>query len=243
MNNNQIKITSKIKEAIQNNKPIVALESTLISHGLPYPDNINVANESIKAVEKSGSIAATIGIINGIIKIGLNKDDLENKISVTEKKLNLLKTIRLSYGDSVTTELAVVSDAPVASLVVPEKPKLTFEELLAIASIEDGKKVSSKCTACHGFNSGGGNRIGPNLWGILGKAKAEASGFKYSDSLMGLGGIWSIEDMNLWLKSPKKYAPGNSMAFVGLRKDKDRANLIAYLNSMSESPVSLTTLK
>ena len=173
----------------------------------------------------------------------LNKDDLENKISVTEKKLNLLKTIRLSYGDSGTTELAVVSDTPVASLVVPEKPKLTFEELLAIASIEDGKKVSSKCTACHGFNSGGGNRIGPNLWGILGKAKAEAGGFKYSDSLMGLGGIWSIEDMNLWLKSPKKYAPGNSMAFVGLRKDKDRANLIAYLNSMSESPVSLTTLK
>ena len=173
----------------------------------------------------------------------LNKDDLENKISVTEKKLNLLKTIRLSYGDLGTVELAVVSDAPVASLVVPEKPKLTFEELLAIASIEDGKKVSSKCTACHGFNSGGGNRIGPNLWGILGKAKAEASGFKYSDSLMGLGGIWSIEDMNLWLKSPKKYAPGNSMAFVGLRKDKDRANLIAYLNSMSERPVSLTTLK
>ena len=173
----------------------------------------------------------------------LNRDELDNKILISEKKLNLLKTIRLSYGDLGTTELASISDAPLASVVVPEKPKLTFEELLAIASIEDGKKVSSKCTACHGFNSGGGNRIGPNLWGILGKAKAEASGFKYSDSLMGLGGTWSIEDMNLWLKSPKKYAPGNSMAFVGLRKDKDRANLIAYLNSMAESPVSLTTLK
>jgi len=173
----------------------------------------------------------------------LNRDELDNKILISEKKLNLLKTIRLSYGDLGTTELASTSDAPLASVAVPEKPKLTFEELLAIASIEDGKKVSSKCTACHGFNSGGGNRIGPNLWGILGKAKAEASGFKYSDSLMGLGGTWSIEDMNLWLKSPKKYAPGNSMAFVGLRKDKDRANLIAYLNSMTESPVSLTTLK
>ena len=173
----------------------------------------------------------------------LNRDELDNKILISEKKLNLLKKIRLSYGDLGTTELASTSDAPLASVVVPEKPKLTFEELLAIASIEDGKKVSSKCTACHGFNSGGGNRIGPNLWGILGKAKAEASGFKYSDSLMGLGGTWSIEDMNLWLKSPKKYAPGNSMAFVGLRKDKDRANLLAYLNSMSESPVSLTTLK
>ena len=173
----------------------------------------------------------------------LNKDELEDKILISEKKLNLLKTIRLTYGDLATTELAATSDIPIASITAPEKPKLTFEELLAIASIEDGKKVSSKCTACHGFNSGGNNRIGPNLWGILGKAKAEASGFKYSDSLKGLGGIWSIEDMNLWLKSPKKYAPGNSMAFVGLRKDKDRANLIAYLNSMSESPVSLTTLK
>ena len=173
----------------------------------------------------------------------LNKDELEDKILISEKKLNLLKTIRLTYGDLATTELAATSDLPIASIAAPEKPKLTFEELLAIASIEDGKKVSSKCTACHGFNSGGNNRIGPNLWGILGKAKAEASGFKYSDSLKGLGGIWSIEDMNLWLKSPKKYAPGNSMAFVGLRKDKDRANLIAYLNSMSESPVSLTNLK
>ena len=173
----------------------------------------------------------------------LNKDELEDKILISEKKLDLLKTIRLTYGDLATTELAATSDLPLASIAAPEKPKLTFEELLAIASIEDGKKVSSKCTACHGFNSGGNNRIGPNLWGILGKAKAEASGFKYSDSLKGLGGIWSIEDMNLWLKSPKKYAPGNSMAFVGLRKDKDRANLIAYLNSMSESPVSLTNLK
>ena len=173
----------------------------------------------------------------------LNKDELEDKILISEKKLNLLKTIRLTYGDLGVTELAGVSETATVTEVAPEKPKLTFEELLAIASIEAGKKVSSKCTACHGFNSGGGNRIGPNLWGILGKAKAEASGFKYSDSLMGLGGIWSIEDMNLWLKSPKKYAPGNSMAFVGLRKDKDRANLIAYLNSMSESPVSLTTLK
>ena len=173
----------------------------------------------------------------------LNKDELEDKILISEKRLDLLKTIRLTYGDLATTELAATSDLPIASIAAPEKPKLTFEELLAIASIEDGKKVSSKCTACHGFNSGGNNRIGPNLWGILGKAKAEANGFKYSDSLKGLGGIWSIEDMNLWLKSPKKYAPGNSMAFVGLRKDKDRANLLAYLNSMSESPVSLTTLK
>ena len=172
-----------------------------------------------------------------------NTDELEDKILSAEKKLNLLKIIRLSYGDIGTSEIASITETTTIDVVVPEKPKLTFEELLAAASIDAGKKVSSKCTACHGFNSGGGNRIGPNLWAILGKAKAEAAGFNYSDALKGLGGVWSVEDMNLWLKSPKKYAPGNSMAFVGLRKDKDRANLIAYLNSMSDSPVSLTNLK
>ena len=170
----------------------------------------------------------------------LNTDELEDKILIVEKKLNLLKAIRLSYGDIGTSEIASVTETKTVEVVVPEKPKLTFEELLAAASIDAGKKVSSKCTACHGFNSGGGNRIGPNLWAILGKAKAEATGFNYSDALKGLGGVWSVDDMNLWLKSPKKYAPGNSMAFVGLRKDKDRANLLAYLNSMSDSPIELT---
>ena len=170
----------------------------------------------------------------------LNTDELEDKILIAEKKLNLLKAIRLSYGDVGTSEIASITETTTVEVVVPEKPKLTFEELLATASIDAGKKVSSKCTACHGFNSGGGNRIGPNLWAILGKAKAEATGFNYSDALKGLGGVWSVDDMNLWLKSPKKYAPGNSMAFVGLRKDKDRANLLAYLNSMSDSPIELT---
>ena len=170
----------------------------------------------------------------------LNTDELEDKILIAEKKLNLLNAIRLSYGDFGVSEIDSITETTEVDIVVPEKPKLTFEELLATASIDAGKKVSSKCTACHGFNSGGGNRIGPNLWAILGKAKAEATGFNYSDALKGLGGVWSVDDMNLWLKSPKKYAPGNSMAFVGLRKDKDRANLLAYLNSMSDSPIELT---
>ena len=109
MNNNQIKINSKIKKAIQNNKPIVALESTLISHGLPYPDNINVANESIKAVEKSGSIAATIGIINGIIKIGLNKDDIEILASTKNVEKVSLHNIALSLFNKKNAATTVES--------------------------------------------------------------------------------------------------------------------------------------
>ena len=173
----------------------------------------------------------------------LKKGDLEDKIILVENKINLLKNIRLSYGDAGVVTLSETAEIGMVESSVIEKPKLTFDELLAIASIDAGKKVSSKCTACHGFNSGGGNRIGPNLWGILGKAKSKAEGFKYSDALTGLSGVWSVEDMNAWLKSPKKFAPGNSMAFVGLRKDKDRANLLAFLNSMSDSPIELTNSK
>ncbi len=169
----------------------------------------------------------------------LNKDEIENKIPTIKRKLNLLKKVRSSYGESSIPEIAGTNTDSSTKVVVVEKPKLSFEELLAIASIESGKKVSSKCIACHGFNSGGGNRIGPNLWNILGTNKANASGFNYSDSLKNIGGEWSIEEMNLWLKSPKKYAPGNTMSFVGLRKDKDRANLIAYLNSLSDKPIPL----
>ena len=169
----------------------------------------------------------------------LNKTEIETKIPIIEGKLNLLKNIRSTYGETSSSEIAGINTNSSTQVVVAEKPKLSFEELLTIASIESGKKVSSKCIACHGFNSGGGNRIGPNLWNILGTNKANAAGFNYSDSLKSIGGEWSIEEMNLWLKSPKKYAPGNAMSFVGLRKDKDRANLIAYLNSMSDKPIPL----
>ena len=182
-------------------------------------------------------------LISGKTHSILKKDDLGNKILLLENKINLLKNIRFSYGDVGITKYSETAEIGEVKASVIAKPKLTFAELLAIASIADGKKVSSKCTACHGFNSGGGNRIGPNLWGILGKAKSKAEGFRYSDTLNGLSGVWSVEDMNAWLKSPKKFAPGNSMAFVGLRKDKDRANLLAYLNSMSDNPIELTNSK
>ena len=121
--------------------------------------------------------------------------------------------------------------------VIIELPKLSFEEELALASIDAGAKLSKKCTACHSLNSAGGNRVGPTLWNIVNAPKAKVDGFSYSASLSSLGGSWSVQDLNLWLKSPKKYAPGNAMSFAGLRKIKDRANMIAFLNSISDEPI------
>ena len=104
----KIKINPKIKEALENNKPIVALESTLISHGLPYPENIKVAKESIKAVEESGSAAATIGIINGEIIIGLNENEIEVLASSKNVEKVSLHNIALSlfYKHNAATTVA-----------------------------------------------------------------------------------------------------------------------------------------
>ena len=117
MLNKYIKISSKINDAIERNKPIVALESTLISHGLPYPENIKVASESIRAIEESGSIAATIGIIDGKIKIGLDNKD----INILAKSINVQKVslhnIALSLFNKQNAATTVATTINIASKI------------------------------------------------------------------------------------------------------------------------------
>ena len=111
---------------------------------------------------------------------------------------------------------------------------------LATASAEKGEAVFKKCTACHNAEKGGAAGIGPNLWGIVGKAHAAAAGYGYSDALLAMKGKpWSWDELNAWLTSPKAYAAGTKMAFAGVSKPEDRANLLAYLNSKSDSPMAL----
>ena len=117
MLNKYIKINSKIREAFDNNKAVVALESTLISHGLPYPENIKVANESIKAVEESGCTAATIGIINGEIKIGLSSDDIEILANSNDVQKVSLHNIALSLFNKQNAATTVASTVNIASKV------------------------------------------------------------------------------------------------------------------------------
>ena len=117
MHNNQIKINTKIKEALEKNKPVVALESTLISHGLPYPENIKVANESIKAVEENGSTAATVGIIKGEIKIGLDNDDLEILSNSNDVEKVSLHNIALSLFNKKNAATTVATTINIASKV------------------------------------------------------------------------------------------------------------------------------
>ena len=174
----------------------------------------------------------------------IGRERLINKINQQKSDIAAFKKIMpmASVADTITdvkNELLSEQNDQIVEekKIIVEPPKLTFEEELALASVDAGAKLSRKCTACHSLNSTGGNRVGPTLWNIVNAPKAKIEGFSYSASLISLGGNWTIQDLNLWLKSPKKYAPGNAMSFAGLRKIKDRANMVAFLNSISDEPL------
>lgn len=112
-----------------------------------------------------------------------------------------------------------------------------IEALLATADPANGAKVFAKCAACHSITKGGANGVGPNLWGVMGKKHGAAAGFAYSSALTGKGANWDWTNMSAWLKSPRKYAEGTKMTFAGLSAGKDRADVIAYLNQQSDSPL------
>ena len=115
--------------------------------------------------------------------------------------------------------------------------------LLAAADPDAGKAKTTQCAACHTFDKGGPNRIGPNLYGIVGDQIAhDRGGFSFSQALSSKGGTWTIDNLNAWLWKPQSFAQGTKMTFIGLPKAQDRANVIAYLNTMSDNPKPLASL-
>ena len=111
----------------------------------------------------------------------------------------------------------------------------TLAQLLANADITKGAKVAKKCAACHTFDDGGANKIGPNLFGIVGRPTAQVAGFNYSSPMSALGGNWGFEELNAFLEKPSAYVSRTAMSFAGLRKPGDRANILAYLNSLGSN--------
>ena len=135
---------------------------------------------------------------------------------------------------------AATPDAKAKAKAQADKPAAVtpIGPLLAAASAESGKSVARRCTTCHSLKKGGKRKIGPALWGVVGAKKASRS-FRYSSALKGLGGVWDYAALNAFLASPKAFAPGNRMAFAGVKRDADRAALILYLRSLADSPLPL----
>ena len=131
---------------------------------------------------------------------------------------------------------AAEGEAPVAEAEAPERP---FAALLAAADADNGAKLAKKCLACHTAEKGGKDKVGPNLWGIVGRPVAAREGFAYSDALGNLGGEWTYERLDAFIADPKGFAPGTKMSFAGIKKAEDRADIVAWLRTLADEPPPL----
>jgi cytochrome c len=138
-------------------------------------------------------------------------------------------------------EIAVKEEQPGGGAPAAAPAEVPIENLLASASTDRGAQVAKQCQACHNLQEGQGAKVGPDLYGIVGRQVASVSGFNYTAALKKLGGTWTFDALNKWLTKPSADAPGTAMTFAGLSNEKQRADVIAYLNTLSANPLPLPT--
>lgn len=137
--------------------------------------------------------------------------------------------------------IAVKAEGAAAAKEAAPAKSEPIEQLLQAASVQKGEADAKKCQACHTLAKGEPNRVGPNLWGIVGDKKGEGRGFNFSAAMKAKGGTWTDDDLNQFLTNPKGFVPGTAMGFAGIPKDSERADVIAYLHSLADTPVPLPT--
>jgi cytochrome c len=144
-----------------------------------------------------------------------------------------VKPAKPGFAIAVKEEASTETQAKKA----PEQP---IETLLASASVDKGKSIAKQCQACHTFEKGGPNRVGPNLWDIVGNERGQGrNGFNFSSAMKGKGGTWTYDELNKFLTNPRGYIPGTAMTFAGLSREEQRADVIAFLRTLSDNPKPL----
>ena len=163
-----------------------------------------------------------------ILVLGINK--------VTDVIFYVEKPDKSAYQVTGVTTVASTTSAETSTA---SSDSGNIMMLFASTSATEGVKVFKKCAACHSIAQGGGNKIGPALWGVLGRQAGSISDYKYSKAMVGYGKPWSFEEMNGFLTKPKEWVKGTKMSFAGLKKAKDRAAVILYMNENTDSPLPL----
>ena len=163
-----------------------------------------------------------------ILVLGINK--------VTDVIFYVEKPEKSAYQVASVTTVASTTSAETDSV---SSDSGNIMALFASASAAEGAKVFKKCAACHSITEGGGNKIGPALWGVLGRPAGSIPDYKYSKAMAAHGKNWSFEEMNGFLIKPKDWIKGTKMSFAGLKNAKERAAVILYMNENTNSPLPL----
>jgi len=166
------------------------------------------------------AIILTIVIVFGVNKLG-----------------DVIYSVKAPEGNSynIATETREITKGDTAKA----EDDVNIGALLALGNIDHGKIVFKKCAACHSVSKGGGNKIGPALWGVIGRQAGSISDYKYSKAMREFGKTWNFEAVNTFLIKPKDYIKKTKMAYSGLKNQKDRASIILYLNEQGDSPLPL----
>jgi len=186
-----------------------------------YVQNNNIKMDSF---ELNKIIAAILMV--ALLIIGLSK--------VADEVFHVNKPIKPGY--KVEIENQSNPDVPEATQVVE---KIDIASIMAQGDIASGEKIFKKCAACHSIVKGGKNKIGPALYNVVGRKVGEVDNYKYSKALASYGKEWTLEELNGFLQKPASYLKGTKMSYAGLRKEKDRASIIKYLNQNSDNPKPL----
>jgi len=158
-----------------------------------------------------------------LLIIGLGK--------VADSVFHVKKPINPGYQVEVENQLTSNT-----SQAVKVKEKIDIAAIMALGDVTSGEKIFKKCAACHSIKKGGKNKIGPALYNVVGRAVGGVDEYKYSKALASYGKEWTFEELNGFLQKPASYLKGTKMSYAGLRKEKDRASVIKYLNQSSDVP-------
>ncbi|WP_303978896.1 cytochrome c family protein [Dongia mobilis] len=177
------------------------------------------ANKIAAAVLVGGMLTLSVGLVSNIIygsPAGAGAEHVAAEGGV----------------EAAATESAAAAATPAAAPV-------SSVPMIAAADVAAGEKAAGKCKTCHTFEKGGPNRVGPNLWNVVGGKSAHAEGFAYSEVIANLNITWDYDHLDQFLANPKAYAKGTKMSFAGLKKPEERAALIRWLRDQADAPIAL----
>lgn len=191
--------------------------------------NFREINKVFGAVVLAGLVATLSGFTAQTVMT-------PNPLPENVYKVEVAAPASVAMSSAVTAPNAAIVPATAA----PAVETADIKPLLGAADPAKGETLAKVCAACHTFAKDGPNKVGPNLWDVVGKSRPHlAEGFAYSTAMKAAGGTWDYDALNLYIANPRTSVPGNKMAYAGMKNDKDRADVIAYLRSLSDSPVAL----